>query len=280
MTYRLYALPKLYASRCEAEASGGENTLLQAVLFAPDGLDVDFPLTWRPTTMYNPADDTYVAISNIPFIVVTYGYSTRLFVLPEFVPATKYERIDDKDDENRILLPLLEKQLFLEPAIDLPYMHKQNYADHVRITSGFDAAFMVWLDHDDDWMVMSTRYEEHHPKARSVLSPCDPTFSTTTMGRPDHDSDHCGNPSRCGHRRRWNAGPRKLGSAELSHPRLCLSPMSGTAFHTTHVDRRVGAVHMWEWMVHEPEIPDIDWNKEVMEAFGFDIHDFGVPPSS
>jgi len=56
--------------------------------------------------------------------------------------------------------------------------------------------------------------------------------------------------------------------------------MSGAAFHTTHVDRRVGAVHMWEWMCLEPEIPDIDWNKEVMEAYGFDVDDFGIPPST
>ena len=277
MTYRLYALPKLYASRGEAEGSGGESTLLQSVLFAPDGLDVDFPLTWRPATMYDPADDTYVAISNIPFIVVTYEYSTRLFILPGFVPATKYERIDDTDDKVKSLLPLREKMLFPEPGIELPYMHKRNYADHVRITSGFDAAFMVWLGHGDDWMVMSTRYDEHHSRARA---PYDSSVSTAEkLGHHNHDRYH--DAGKCDGRRKWNAGPRRLGTADLSHPRLCLNPMSGTAFHTTQLDRRLGLVHMWEWMVPpQPAMPDADWKEEIMEEFGFDSQGFGVHPAT
>jgi hypothetical protein len=276
MTYRLYALPRLYASRDEAEASGGENTLLQSVFFAPDGLDVDFPLTWRPATMYDPADDTFVAISNIPFIVVTYENSTRLFVLPEFVPATKYERLGGTDDEGRSPLPLPEKMLFPEPGIDLPYMHKRNYADHVRITSGFDAAFMVWLGHADDWIVMSTQYSKLHPKTRAAASSCDPKSSTVV--KLDHGSDDCRN-----HNRYHDASsPRRLGTADFSHARLCLSPMSGTAFHTTLLDRRVGLVHMWEWMVPpQPAMPDTDWNDDLIEQFyGFDSQGFGVPPAT
>lgn len=265
MTYRLYALPKFYVSRCEAEANGGENTLLQAVLFAPGGLDVDFPLTWRPATMYNAADDTYVAISNIPFIVVTYEYSTRLFVLPEFVPTTKYDRIDVKDDDGRSILPPPEKMLFPEPAIDLPYMHKQDYADHVRITSGFDAAFMVWLDHKDDWMVMSTRYDEHHAP---------PVAYEHTGEKASRAGDNCRNVGRYGRRRR----PRKLGNGDVSHTRLCLSPMSGTAFHTTRVDRSAGVVHMWEWLVPpQHDVANTVRDNQVMEAFGFDVGGFGVP---
>jgi len=236
MTYRLYALPKFYAHRGEAEVRGGENTLLQAVLFAPGGLDVDFPLTWRPATMYNPTDDNYVAISNTPFIVVTYESSTRLFVLPEFVPAHKYERFDCDDGEGGTLLPPPEETLFPEPPIDLPYMHKRHYDDHVRITSGFDAAFMVWLNDEDDWMIMPTRYDKHH---------------SGVDHQRDKFRDHDGyrNASKGDRqRKRRNNNPRRIGKVANSHPRLLLNPMTGTAFYTTDQDCKFGFVHMWEWM--------------------------------
>lgn len=257
MTYRLYSLPKMHSSRAEAEASGGENTLLQIVLFAPNGLDVDFPLTWRPACMHHThvLDGNFVSIDHVPFVVVTYESTTRLFPLPSFLPTTEYASIAGTEAR----LPPPEQMLFPKPAIELSYMHKRNYADHVRITSGFESAFMVWLDDDDHWMILPTRYDTHGDSSRSnkiSSQPSDPAKPSTSR----------------------NFVPRRLGNAERSHYRLCLSPTLGMAFHVRLTDRPRGLVHVWEWSFERSHDCELETQmadpKHVLDVFnGLDLDD-------
>lgn len=230
MTYRLYALPKMHSSRALAEADGGQNTLLHSVLFAPTGLDVDFPLTWRPASMAagdGVDEENLLSIDTIPFIVVTYESSTRLFRLTSFLTWTKYKPVDNKVTHP----PLLEESLFAEPPIELPYVRKRDYADHVRITSAFKSAFLVWFDSNNDWLVLPTRYDTHVPA---------PTHDTTTITPSLTQPSSSPDP---------RFEPRVLGSTEMSQNRLCLNPSRGMAFYMDIWDRQFGYVHMWEWMI-------------------------------
>lgn len=237
MTYRLYTLPKMHSSRALAEASGGENSLIQSVIFAPEGLDVDFPLTWRPATMHNHVgpDDYFMSIDSIPFIVVTYESSTRLFYLPSFLPSSKYTSMDIQDGTP----PSPEQMLFPNPPIELPYVRKRHYADHVRITSGFKSAFLVWFDANDEWQVLPTRYDTHIP-------PPAPNSSATPPNQTSPPPAH-----RC-------FEPRFLGQTYMSLNRLCLSPALGMAFYMEDHDRRQGHIHMLEWIIPPKGVDHVD----------------------
>lgn len=237
MTYRLYAFPKMHSSRALAEADEGQNTLLHSLLFAPAGLDVDFPLTWRPASMAarEGVDENLLSIDTIPFIVVTYESSTRLFRLTSFLTWTKYKLVDNQPSNP----PLPEQSLFAEPPIELPYVRKRDYADHVRITSAFKSAFLVWFDSHNDWLVLPTRYDTHLPAP--APSPTHHTITTPSLNQPSSVPDP-------------RFEPHVLGSTEMSQNRLCLNPSRGMAFYMEIWDRRFGYVHMWEWIIPPPRV--------------------------
>ncbi|KAF8314774.1 hypothetical protein DL93DRAFT_991877 [Clavulina sp. PMI_390] len=222
MTYRLYSLPKMHPTAEEAETNS-ENTLVQSVLFAPEGLDVDFPLSWRPAGMHprSGIDDHFISIDSIGFVVVTYESSTRLFYLPDFLPWAKYPKVAEGT------VPQPEDMVFPVPSIEVPRMTKRHFADHVRITSSFDCAYMVWFDAENQWWILPTRYSDHNPH-HDTSEPS--TSSNSSSSLPPFS-------------------PRVLGRTKCGTPRLCLSPTAGQAFYTEVDDRVHGYVHLWDWVL-------------------------------
>lgn len=214
--YRLYGMPKLHDTQGIAEAHK-ENTLLQAALFAPGGLDVDIPLPWRPATMYSPADAQFTTISTVPFVVVTLPSATHLFVMRDFLPSTMFNILkppgSDLPLETIQHLPeyLRAESLFPYPHISLPYMKKRHFSDHVRIHSGFNSAFLVFIDPSNRWRVLTTPLSMHTP---------DPAPA---------------------------AVERRLGTEPDSDKSLCLSVMRGTALFMSRHDRSEGRVSVWEY---------------------------------
>lgn len=210
--YRLYGMPKLYAT-AEIANENKENTLLQAALFAPGGLDVDIPLPWRPASMHSPTDAPFTTIAMVPFVVVTLPTTTQLFILREFIPSTMFTILkspgDDFPLESLEHLPdhLRAQSLFPYPYVTLPYMKKRHFSDHVRIHSGFDSAFLVFIDPSNRWRVLAT------------------SFAGATL----------------------TATERRLGTEPDSDKSLCLSVMRGTALFMNRKDRLEMRLSVWEY---------------------------------
>lgn len=210
-------MPKLHETPGIAEVNK-ENTLLQAAIFAPGGLDVDIPLPWRPATMYSPADAQFTTISMVPFVVVTLIHATHLFAMRDFLPNSMFNILkppgSDLPLEAIQHLPeqLRAQSLFPYPHISLPYMKKRHFSDHVRIHSGFDSAFLVFIDPSNRWRVLATSLEMHTPGPEPEPA----------------------------------AVERRLGTEPYSDKSLCLSVMRGTALFMSG-NRSEGRASVWEY---------------------------------
>lgn len=154
---------------------GGYPSIYRETL-SSDGLDIDFALNWRPTslfpTTYDEGHFSTAAITDS--IIATYPDSTT--VVPIVLLSPEACGSDD-GPKKRAARP--ETPAMGEQSMSIPFLDKKDPTDHLPIFPGFRSCHMFWLNADDDWMILQRRYD-------GKQSP-----STTTARRLGHIDSEC-----------------------------------------------------------------------------------------
>lgn len=267
MIYRLYEMPRMYPTLRDAHS---EKTLVQAALFAPGGVHVDVPTTYRPASLHDPTIKThehFATFSTVPFVVVTYDAmlfegSTRLFRVRDFFPSTHFSPFQDhlrgfqrkrpgqnlrEERWNRPRAASVGSSALGVDAID-------DLSDRERASSLFpdgpvDLRHMkkrayndrVWIHPGFDSVFMVFLDDIFKWRLLSVpYTIYEPQDDEPFQTRIDGDNTAL-----------LLLKSRIIGDPIAPTGHIAFSGLSGTALYTNHIDQRDGRVYVWEYLSRE-----------------------------
>lgn len=145
---------EMYASCDDAfEKSKVHQPCLDARQISVNGIDIDFALNWRPTSLFPITydEDRFSTCAITDSVIATYPSSTG--IIPFIFRALESYSIPSSS-ETRGDVPVL-----VNDHIPITYLDKKEPTDHLPIFPGFRSSHICWLNADDEWMILQRRYD-------------------------------------------------------------------------------------------------------------------------
>jgi hypothetical protein len=223
-----------------AQESPSYNDPIYSKIIAVGGLDIDFSLNWRPSSMldvqteWGIAPQRYCTISLADYVIVTFEDRTTMIPL-----AYKKETEEDVLPhlfDGKPSLPKESKRLPLGlpvplAPIEFPHLGKVQPTTHVPIFPGLRGSHLLWINGEDDHMIVSTRDGED--ASRDVIE--------ADRGAGDQPVEIAES------RTDWYLRPRKMGVRKGMGDRLSLSLMNGSVYSIPKEGNQ-NALGIWEFL--------------------------------